>query len=164
MVDPHLDPAPMLQALHAHGVRFVVIGGIASVFHGSAHATFDLDITPERSIENLTRLSVALHELDARVRAAKVEDALPFAHDARSLGAVDVWNLRTPYGDLDISFCPSGTSGYEDLHRDAIDTTLLGIRVEMASLADVVRSKEAAGRPKDHLTLPTLRRLLDEQG
>ena len=31
----------------------------------------------------------------------------------------------------------------------------------VASLADVVRSKEAAGREKDRVTLPTLRRLLE---
>jgi len=31
--------------------------------------------------------------------------------------------------------------------------------VVVASLADVIRSKEAAGRGKDHLMLPTLRRL-----
>lgn len=160
---PSLDPAPILRTLHDRGVRFVVIGGFASLFHGSAHVTYDIDITPERSTENLSRLSDALRDLDARIRAEGLDDPLPFHHDAKSLDAVAVWNLRTPHGDLDISFCPSGTSGYADLHRDALDTTVLGIRVEMASLADVVRSKEAAGRPKDQLTLPTLRRLLDEQ-
>lgn len=160
---PALDPAPILRALSDGGVRYVVIGGFASLFHGSAHLTFDLDITPERTDVNLARLSDALHQLDARVRAGGLDQPLAFNHDARSLGAVEVWNLRTPHGDLDISFCPSGTQGYDDLHRDAIDTTVLGIRVEMAALADVVRSKEAAGRPKDQLTLPTLRRLLDEQ-
>lgn len=160
---PPLDPAPILRTLHDRGVRFVVIGGFASLFHGSAHVTYDIDITPERSTDNLSRLSDALRDLDARIRAEGVDEPLPFHHDARSLDAVEVWNLRTPHGDLDISFCPSGTAGYADLHRDALVTTVLGIRVEMASLADVVRSKEAAGRPKDQLSLPTLRRLLDEQ-
>lgn len=154
----------MLRSLQEHGVRFVVIGGFASLYHGSAHVTFDLDITPERSEANLTRLSDVLRDLGAKVRAEGLEEPLPFHHDAHSLDAVEGWNLRTPYGDLDISFCPSGTSGYGDLHRDAIDATVLGIKVEIASLADVIRSKEAAGRTKDELTLPTLRRLLEEQG
>lgn len=160
---PPLDPARILRALSDRGVRYVVIGGFAGLFHGSAHLTFDLDITPERTDQNLARLSDALRDLDARVRHRGAEVPLPFNHDARSLGAVEMWNLRTDHGDLDVSFCPSGTQGYDDLHRDAIDTTVLGIRVEMAALADVVRSKEAAGRPKDQLALPTLRRLLDEQ-
>jgi hypothetical protein len=36
--------------------------------------------------------------------------------------------------------------------------------VTVAALADVVRSKQAAGRPKDLLALPVLRRLLEEEG
>lgn len=129
--------------------------------------TFDLDVTPQRSDENLARLSDALRELGAGIRTdvgGGAVEVLQLDHDGASLGAVDVWNLRTPHGDLDISFTPSGTTGYEDLHRDALDTEVLGIRVEVASLADVVRSKEAADRPKDHAALPTLRRLLDSQG
>lgn len=159
---PALEPGAILRVLSEHGVRYVVIGGFAAVYHGSPHVTFDIDITPERSAENLDRLSSALRELDARIRAEGVEP-LPFNHDGRSLGAVEVWNLRSPHGDLDISFTPAGTAGYDDLHRDAVDTTVLGVRIEVASLADVVRSKEAADRPKDHLSLPALRRLLDEQ-
>jgi hypothetical protein len=33
----------------------------------------------------------------------------------------------------------------------------------VASLADIVRSKEAAGRDKDRITLPTLRAMLERQ-
>jgi hypothetical protein len=36
----------------------------------------------------------------------------------------------------------------------------MGTRVDVAGLADIVRSKEAAGREKDRLVLPVLRRLL----
>ncbi len=158
---PAFDPEPMLRALSQHRVRFVVVGGFAANYHGSVHVTFDLDITPEMSEENLERLSDALRELDAQVRAG--DESFGFNHDARSLGAATVRNLRTPHGDLDLTILPAGTQGYEDLHRDSITDTVLGVVVEIASLADVIRSKAAADRPKDHLTLPTLRRLLDEE-
>jgi hypothetical protein len=39
---------------------------------------------------------------------------------------------------------------------------ILGAEVDVASLADVIRSKDAAGRGKDRLVLPVLRRLLEE--
>lgn len=39
---------------------------------------------------------------------------------------------------------------------------LHGSPPEAPSLEDVIRSKEAADRPKDQLALPLLRRLLDE--
>jgi predicted nucleotidyltransferase len=74
-----------------------------------------------------------------------------------------VWNLTTRYGDLDISFVPTGTGGYDDLVRDAIEVELRGTRVQLASLADIVRSKDAAGRDKDHRALPVLRELLARQ-
>ena len=159
---PALDPAALLRVLVDHGVRFVVVGGFAAIYHGSAHITFDLDITPETSETNLRRLSDALRALDARIRTH--DESFEFAHDAASLSRATVWNLTTPYGDLDLTVMPSGTQGYDDLHRDAITTEVLGVVVEIASLADVIRSKAAADRPKDHLTLPTLRRLLEEQG
>ena len=40
---------------------------------------------------------------------------------------------------------------------------LRGEVVAVASLADIVRSKEVAGRPKDLAALPTLRALLRRQ-
>ena len=70
--------------------------------------------------------------------------------------------MTTDAGDLDVTFCPSGTSGFADLKRDAIDIEAADrLHILVASLADVVRSKEAAGREKDRLALPRLRRLLD---
>ena len=30
-------------------------------------------------------------------------------------------NVTTEAGDLEVTFCPSGTSGFDDLRRDAID-------------------------------------------
>lgn len=155
-------PNEILGALGRHGVRYVLIGGYAAVVHGSNSATFDVDVTPDDGRANLERLSLALTELDAKIRTDQEPDGVPFEHDGRSLGTVRVWNLTTRYGDLDISFEPSGTSGYKDLVRDSTTLTIDGVEIPVASLADVVRSKEAAGRPKDQLTLPTLRRILEE--
>jgi hypothetical protein len=55
---------------------------------------------------------------------------------------------------------PSGTGGFEDLRRQAVRISLAGHPVAVASLEDVIRSKEAANRPKDQAALPTLRLLL----
>lgn len=54
---------------------------------------------------------------------------------------------------------PSGTAGYPDLHRDAVDADLYDATVEEAALADVIGSKQVADRSKDQRTLPTLREL-----
>ncbi|MCY7372525.1 MAG: hypothetical protein LH461_02315 [Spirochaetaceae bacterium] len=154
------EPREILAALAEQRVEFVLIGGLAATLHGSPHLTQDVDITPRREHDNLSRLSAALDGLGAKVRAAGVEGGLPLSHDADSLGDVGVWSLTTPFGDLDISFVPAGTTGFPDLTRDAVPITVEGVDVRVASLADIVRSKEAADRPKDHLTLRTLREIL----
>ena len=160
MPEYELDAAALLEVLLRHEVRFVMIGGLAGVVHGSPFPTEDLDITPEQSTQNLTRLSAALDELEARVRTQGVEGGLPFSHDAETLRAVGVWNLVTPHGDLDVSFVPNGTTGYADLLDGASPVTVFGLVVPVASLADVIRSKQAANRPKDQRVLPTLREIL----
>ena len=160
MSEPEFQPERMLQVLEAHGVRFVLIGGFAAVIHGSPYVTTDIDVVPKGGGENLSRLSGALREMHARVWTASEPSGVPFDHGATSLGDVLVWNLVTDFGRLDVTFEPAGTSGYDDLASGAIDLEILGTHVEVASLADVVRSKEAADRDKDRLVLPVLRRLL----
>jgi len=157
------DPERILKTLGRHQVRYVLIGGMAATLHGSPLVTTDVDITPERARDNLQRLSAALKELDARIRTSAVEGGLAFDHDGESLGAADIWNLTTVAGDFDITFKPAGTEGYSDLKRAARPLAFLDVTVSVASLSDVVRSKEAAGREKDQRSLPTLRRLLEAE-
>jgi hypothetical protein len=76
---------------------------------------------------------------------------------------VRVWNLVTDLGNLDITFVPSGTRGYDDLRRDVQTMKVRTIDVPVASLADVVRSKEAADRERDRAILPVLREMLERQ-
>jgi hypothetical protein len=157
-------PDQILRVLNKHGVRYVVIGGFAATIYGSGFVTTDIDITPERGAENLERLSAALRELNARIRVEGYPDGLRFDHSGESLGRVDLLNLVTDEGDLDLSFVPAGTAGYSDLRTHAVTVRLVDLAVPVASLADVIRSKEAAGRPKDQLTVPTLRRILEQGG
>jgi len=150
----------MLQVLEEHGVRSILIGGFAAVIHGSPYVTIDIDMVPEGSLDNLERLSTALRAMNARIWTASEPEGIPFDHDAASIAGVRVWNLVTDLGRLDLTFEPSGTAGYEDLARGAVRLEIMGTRVDVAGLADIVRSKEAAGREKDRLALPVLRRLL----
>jgi hypothetical protein len=162
--EPEFKPERILKTLQDHGVRFVVIGGFAAVIHGSPYVTFDIDVVPSRDRANLDRLSSALKQMNARVWTASEPEGISFDHDAASIAEVRVWNLVTDLGRLDLTFEPAGTGGYDDLARGALRLTIFGAEVDVASLADVVRSKEAADRDKDRLVLPVLRRLLRASG
>jgi hypothetical protein len=68
--------------------------------------------------------------------------------------------VKTPSGDIDLLFTPSGTKGYVDLKRSAVAAELWGHEVLLASLPDIIRMKQAAGRPKDLSQIPALRETL----
>jgi hypothetical protein len=159
---PEFRPERILEVLTKHDVQYVLVGGFAAVIHGSPYVTTDIDVAPRLDRMNLDKLSAALRELNARVWTSTDPAGLAFEHDAESIARVTMWNLITDYGRLDVAFQPSGTGGYDDLVRDSLHLEILGVGVDVASLADVVRSKEAAGREKDRLVLPVLRRIMEE--
>lgn len=154
------QPVELLRVLVDHRVDFILVGGLAATVHGSPYATVDVDVVPRREPSNLDRLSEALRALGARVYVS-AEQTRPFSHDGRSLGDAQVWNLATRFGGLDITFVPSGTQGYADLAERAETIDIGDLDVQVAALEDIVRSKAAAGREKDQIVLPTLRRLLE---
>lgn len=63
-----LQAEEIFGCLHRHGVRYVLIGGLAAVLHGSPLPTVDVDICPASDPENLGRLASALADLAARIR------------------------------------------------------------------------------------------------
>ena len=160
--EPSLNPAAIVAALNRHQVRYVIIGAFAAIAQQAPiPATRDIDITPDASAENLARLSRALTDLGARIRTDAVPGGLPFGHDATSLAAAEVWNLVCADGEFDISFHPSGfAAGYAQLAAGAHRLRVGDVEVVVADLADVIRSKESAGRPKDLRVLPLLYRHL----
>ena len=157
-----LDADGILMVLNRHEVRYVVIGGIAGILHGSGLTTADLDITPAQDDANLQRLSRALDELGAELRVTN-SPSVPFPIDPVLLRQMRTVTLTTRLGDLDVCFRPSapGTDAgytYEDLATKAV-LIELDEPVPVASLDDVIASKEAAGRTKDLATLGVLYRL-----
>jgi hypothetical protein len=155
-------PGELLEVLERHGVRYVVIGGLAAELHGSPYITRDVDVTPSRDRANLRRLAAALRELNAQLRVPDVDEPVEFPLDEHSFDWGTTWTFVTDHGYLDIALLPDGTQGYDDLRRNATrEQITASLQVDVASLADVIRSKEAAGREKDRAVLPILRQVLE---
>lgn len=73
-------------------------------------------------------------------------------------------NLRTPHGDLDLTFEPAGfPHGYDDLITRAESHTVGRIMIKVAAIGDAILSKETAARAKDLVALPELYQLAAEQ-
>ncbi len=165
MPAPDVDAARMVTVLQEHQVQFVVVGGFAvELWDVAIQPTVDVDITPERSKDNLDRLAAALNELDAELRYGQETVAIPGGFTGQHIEDMLVLNLSTSAGPLDLTIMPAGTEGYVDLIRNASDIEYGGVAVPTASLEDVARSKEAAGRPKDIRTLPAIRAHIERTG
>ena len=84
------DPRAIFDVLERHGIRYVVIGGVAAILHGAAHVTTDVDVVPQDARDNLERLSDALNEIHARIRVSGEPDGVPFDHSAEALARVRI--------------------------------------------------------------------------
>lgn len=159
---PLLDAEAILSTMNRHGVRFVLIGGMAATIQGSPLRTDDIDLCPDRSHENLARLADALRDLGAKEWDPRKGEEVDRDFDAAILDGDSVWLLTTRHGPLDIVFEPAATTGFHDLDRNAREFEIGKLRVRVAALEDVIRSKQALDRERDRQQLPTLRRLLQQ--
>jgi hypothetical protein len=149
------DPYGLFEALEAHKVHYVVVGGFARIVHGTAEVTRGLDIAPALVDSNLRALDRALIDLGAT--GARRE---PVNADALRSGSPI--SVRTPAGTLTVVSAPWGTHGYEDLRiRGNRENLGRGLRPQIASKIDLVRMLEASPRADDAQRLRRIRRLME---
>jgi len=157
-----LDPQCLFEALETGGVDYVLIGGLAAVLHGSTAMTNDADIVPSNDPHNVERLSGVLRDLEARLRVDGAPDGVDFEPHPSLISSMGWLNLTTRCGDLDLTFAPSGLDGYAAIRSRSVPFEGGGMQIHVAALSDIIRSKEAADRPKDRATVPILWALHEE--
>jgi len=156
-----IDLDRMIPALERSGVRFLIVGGVAAVLHGSARLTQALDIVYDRDPENVRRLVRALAPHAPRLRGAP--PGLPFRLDERTVLAGLNFTLTTALGDLDLLGEVAGGGAYADLLPRSDEVDLSGLRVRCVDLSTLIALKRAAGRPRDLDALAEVEALREER-
>lgn len=156
---PEFRPEDLLRALVAHGVDFVVVGGLALVFHGSTRITQDLDICHSTEPANLHALGETLIELEARLFG--IEADVPFVPDARTLERTEILTLSTRLGKLDLLAQPSGAPPYSELRARAEVIAVGSFAIRVAGPDHLIAMKRAAGRTKDLADIEELEAIAD---
>lgn len=165
--DAGFEPARILAALDAHGVEYVLVGGLGAQAHGASRGTSDIDVVPQSSDENWDRLAAALRGLGARLRVGGMSDEdarrLPVTLDAATLRSFGSSTWMTDAGAVDV-LREMATGGgtyraYDELIDRHVVPEIEGIAVRIAAVDDIVASKEHADRDKDREALPELREL-----
>lgn len=149
------DPERIIRTLMRHQVEFLVIGAGAAWLQGNPVATVDLDVMPRKDVDNAERLAAGLNDLEPRINGR------PVVLEERDLLGWPILELSTAAGPVDIVPTAVGVGDYNDLVDRAVRLEIEGELLLVASLDDVIRSKEALGRPKDVAALPLLRETRD---
>lgn len=154
--------AELLRVLSTGHVRYIVIGGVAAIAHGSARFTQDVDVIYDRAVDNIERLVGVLAPYSPYLRGAP--KGLPFRWDTETLAHGLNFTLETSLGDIDLLGEVSGGGSYRALISSAQSVTVYGITCWCVSLPNLIALKRAAGRPKDNEVLAELEALLEERG
>src|SRR5713226_9489346 len=139
-----------LEALRNSHVEFVLIGGAAMAVQGSAYVTRDLDFCYARTGKNMEQLAAALSPFHVKLRGAPGN--LPFRFDAETIALGLNFTLITDLGEIDLLGEVVGLGESEKLE-------IYGAECLVLSLSGLIKSKRAAGRPRDLMVLPELEAL-----
>jgi len=153
------DPTRILRRLRRFGVRFVVIGSVAEVAHGSPRMVEPVvEICHARDPENVERLTtMALEDLAATPPIG-----------AEELTSSDAAQFETVAGRLSLSARPLRSDGFDELSANATKAMVdVGLEVAVASIDDLIRIRRHRDRPEDAEALAllgALRGVLDARG
>jgi len=128
----------VFRSFQQHEVRYVVIGGIATVLHGVPRATFDLDILIEATSENARRLLDALDE--AKLGTASLIDV-----DTLLANEITVFKDVVR---IDVQTSTPGLA-FADAWRNRKTVDYQGQSLFVVSKQDLIAAKRAAGRAID---------------
>ncbi|OWY59537.1 hypothetical protein B7486_74050, partial [cyanobacterium TDX16] len=104
---PTLDPGRILQALDAHDVPYLLVGGMAAVAHGWPGATADVDLLAAHTSDARAALASALVDLGAT--------ADRFDGTGESLLRSTAWSFDTQAGPVDVLFVLEPRGTYREL-------------------------------------------------
>lgn len=156
--------AELLQSLADKQVQYVLVGGLAVQLHGFLRATFDIDLVLAMDDENLVRFidvakSYGLKPgIPVPIDSLRNADQIDQWHREKGMLAFSLRESQTGGGIVDVLVRPDVT--FEKLSVNAVEGSLFGRHVPIASIEDLLAMKRIANRPKDRLDIEALEKIL----
>jgi predicted nucleotidyltransferase len=135
-----------------HRLEVVMVGNAAAALHGAPVTTLDVDFMFRKTPTNLKKLKAVAKTLGAVILRPyyPVSELYRVVNDDRGL-------------QLDFMAKLDGIRSFEGLKTRSEPVKFGEHELKIACLADVIKSKRAAGRDRDKAVLDILQRTLDEQ-
>lgn len=151
------DYKDLLSAFHAHGVRYLIVGGFAVIFHAQPRFTRDLDLFIAADPANAQATYAALAAFGAALQGIRPEDFADrnsffrFGRDPRGFDILP----DIPGVDFD--------AAWKRRVESVIDPAS-GLKANFISADDLIAAKLAAGRPQDIADVEAIRKAAESQG
>ena len=136
------DYKDLLFAFHAHGVKYLIVGGYAVIFHSQPRFTKDIDLFIKADPPNAQATYAALAEFGAPLRGIRPDDFAErgsffrFGHDPHGFDILP----NIPGVDFD--------DAWERRVEGLIDAKT-GLKAFFISKEDLIAAKLASGRMRD---------------
>ena len=141
----------LLRALLRHGVKFLLIGGYAVIYHGYERTTGDMDVWLQPSDQNKGPLLAALREFG-------IED-----EDVKAVSAIDLTRAQMFFvGEVPrrIDFLTKVTGiGFDEAFAAANHFAIEGGQVPVIQYHHLILTKMTTGRAKDKADIEELQRI-----
>jgi predicted nucleotidyltransferase len=159
---------PIFQTLNKAGARYVVVGGLATVLHGYARLTADVDLAVDLAPEEATKVIQALVTMGFRSQVPVSPEE--FADQAvrekwfreKHMRAFSLVDPANPMRVVDLLLKPEVPFG--DLLARSQEVMLHTTKIRIASINDLIALKRQAGRPQDLADIEQLEAIRRRKG
>lgn len=141
------DYKEMLSTLLEEKVDFLLVGAYAMAALGYPHATGDIDIFIQPNETNVEKVYNALFKFGTSLKNISIED---FSTPGT------IFQIGVAPRRINIINSLDGMS-FEDAYSDRIIVEIESLPVPVISKENIIKNKEATGRPKDKLDADNLK-------
>lgn len=139
------------RTLNDNKVRYMMVGGLATRFHGYNRTTDDLDMWLEDTIENRRNMRKAFKALNyGDYPSIETMQFVPGWTSFHAAGIV--LDIMTEMKGLD-------ELSFDDCYRDAVFTEIEGVTVPFINIDHLIRNKKTVNRTKDQLDVEYLEKI-----
>jgi len=144
---------PVFKQLNAANVRYVVVGGVATILHGYVRATTDIDLIVDLQVEEAERVINTL--TDAGYMPRIPVDAIEFADTKTRESWIDTKGMtvfsmyHSVQTGLAVDLFAKHPIPFDELWERSQIFDVDGTAIRACSLDDLLKLKEMAGRNRD---------------